>query len=89
MRQSWRLLLSIALVMGSVQAVSAQEQMKFGVVGPHSGPAPGGQSTLLGAKVAAAEINAAGGLLNGRKIEIVTPIPAASPPSRSARTGGL
>lgn len=39
---------------------------------PHSGPALGGQSTLLGSQVAAEEINAAGGLLDGRKIEIVT-----------------
>jgi branched-chain amino acid transport system substrate-binding protein len=72
MRQSWRLLQSIALVMASIQAVCAQEPIKLGVVGPHSGPALGGQSTLLGSQVAAEEINAAGGLLDGRKIEIVT-----------------
>ena len=39
--------------------------------GPHSGPALGGQSTLIGARVAAQEINGGGGLLGGRKIEIV------------------
>jgi branched-chain amino acid transport system substrate-binding protein len=71
MRRSWGLSLSTALVMASIQAASAQEPIKLGVVGPHSGPALGGQSTLLGAQVAAEEINAAGGLLDGRKIEIV------------------
>ena len=71
MRRSWRLSLSIALVMASVQAASAQEPIKLGVVGPHSGPALGGESTLLGAQVAAQEINATGGLLDGRRIEIV------------------
>jgi branched-chain amino acid transport system substrate-binding protein len=41
-------------------------------VGPHSGPAAyDGQSNLIGAEIAAQEINAAGGLLGGRKIEIV------------------
>jgi branched-chain amino acid transport system substrate-binding protein len=50
----------------------AQEPIKIGVVGPHTGPAAyDGQSTLYGARVAAEEINKAGGLLGGRKIEIV------------------
>ena len=49
----------------------AQEPMKLGVVGPHSGPAaPDGLSSLIGAQLAAKEINEAGGIL-GRKIEIV------------------
>jgi branched-chain amino acid transport system substrate-binding protein len=52
--------------------VSAQEPIKIGVIGPHSGPAAfDGQSNLIGAQVAADEINKAGGLLGGRKIEIV------------------
>ena len=63
--------LSMVLVVASMQAVWAQEPIKLGVVGPHSGPALGGQSTLTGAQVAAEEINTAGGLLGGRKIEIV------------------
>ncbi len=50
----------------------AQEPIKLGVVGPHTGPAAAdGLSTLIGAQVAAQEINGAGGLLGGRKIEIV------------------
>ena len=65
-------LLSLALIVGVLQAVPAQEPIKIGVVGPHSGPAAyDGQSNLLGAEIAAQEINAAGGLLGGRKIEIV------------------
>src|SRR5918996_1546970 len=72
MRRLWGVLLSAAFVIGTLQAVPAQESIKIGVVGPHSGPAAyDGQSTLIGAQVAADEINAAGGLLGGRKIEIV------------------
>jgi branched-chain amino acid transport system substrate-binding protein len=72
MRRSWTLLMSAALVIAAIRAVPAQEPIKLGVVGPHSGPAAfDGQSTLIGAQVAAQEISAAGGLLGGRKIEIV------------------
>ncbi len=72
MNRPWTVLMSIALVIAAIQAVPAQEPIKLGVVGPHSGPAAfDGQSTLIGAQVAAQEINAAGGLLGGRKIEIV------------------
>src|SRR5262245_51875923 len=72
MKRPWTLLTSVALAIVVIQAVPAQEPIKLGVVGPHSGPAAfDGQSTLIGAQVAAQEINAAGGLLGGRKIEIV------------------
>jgi branched-chain amino acid transport system substrate-binding protein len=72
MRRRWDVLLSTGLVIGTLQVVSAQEPIKIGVVGPHSGPAAyDGQSTLIGAQVAADELNGAGGLLGGRKIEIV------------------
>jgi branched-chain amino acid transport system substrate-binding protein len=72
MRRPWTLSISVALVIAAIQVVPAQEPIKLGVVGPHSGPAAyDGQSTLIGAQVAAQEINAAGGLLGGRKIEIV------------------
>jgi branched-chain amino acid transport system substrate-binding protein len=72
MRRLWGILLLTALVVGTLQAVPAQEPIKLGVVGPHSGPAAyDGQSTLIGAQVASDEINKAGGLLGGRKIEIV------------------
>ena len=72
MRRPWTVLMSVALVIAAIQVVPAQEPIKLGVVGPHSGPAAfDGQSTLIGAQVAAQEINAAGGILGGRKIEIV------------------
>jgi len=71
MRRSWSLSISLALVIANIQGASAKEPIRLGVVGPHSGLALGGQSTLIGAQVAAQEINAAGGLLGGRKIEIV------------------
>ena len=40
MRRPWSLSISIALVIAAIQAVPAQEPIKLGVVGPHSGPAP-------------------------------------------------
>ena len=72
MRRLWGVLISVALITATLQPVPAQEPIKIGVVGPHSGPAAyDGLSTLIGAQVAADEINSAGGLLGGRKIEIV------------------
>jgi len=72
MKRLWSVVWSLAFVIGAAQGVPAQEPIKIGVVGPHSGPAAyDGQSNLIGAQVAAEEINQAGGLLGGRKIEIV------------------
>jgi branched-chain amino acid transport system substrate-binding protein len=72
MRRLVGVLLSLAFVVTAIQTVPAQEPIKIGVIGPHSGPAAfDGQSNLIGAQVAADEINKAGGLLGGRKIEIV------------------
>src|SRR5439155_26722161 len=72
MRRRWSVLFALVLIIAAMQAVPAQEPIKIGIVGPHSGPAAyDGQSTLVGAQVAAEEINQAGGLLGGRKIEIV------------------
>ncbi|HEY7517208.1 MAG TPA: ABC transporter substrate-binding protein [Methylomirabilota bacterium] len=71
MKRVWGVLISVALITGMLQPAPAQEPLKIGVVGPHSGPAAyDGLSTLIGAQVAAEEINSAGGVL-GRKIEIV------------------
>jgi branched-chain amino acid transport system substrate-binding protein len=71
MRLRWTAALSMLLIVAAMQSV-AQEPIKIGVVGPHTGPAAyDGLSTLIGAQVAADEINAAGGLLGGRKIELV------------------
>ena len=72
MRRVWGVLISVALITATLSPVPAQEPIKIGVVGPHSGPAAyDGLSTLIGAQVAAEEINGAGGLLGGRKIEVV------------------
>ncbi len=72
MNRLWSVVLSLAFIIGAIQTVPAQEPIKIGVVGPHSGPAAyDGQSNLIGAQVAAEGINQAGGLLGGRKIEIV------------------
>jgi len=72
MKRAWSVLVSLACVVLTMQVVPAQEPIKIGVIGPHSGPAAfDGQSTLIGAQVAAEELNKAGGLLGGRKIELV------------------
>ena len=72
MKRLVSVLLSLAFSVAAIQVAPAQEPIKIGVVGPHSGPAAfDGQSNLIGAQVAADEINKAGGLLGGRKIEIV------------------
>jgi branched-chain amino acid transport system substrate-binding protein len=65
-------LAAMLVVGGMIYSAPAQEPIKLGVVGPHTGPAAAdGLSTLIGAQVAAQEINGAGGILGGRKIEIV------------------
>jgi len=72
MKRVVTLLIAVLVVMGAIYGAPAQEPIKLGVVGPHTGPAAAdGLSTLIGAQVAAQEINGAGGLLGGRKIEIV------------------
>jgi branched-chain amino acid transport system substrate-binding protein len=72
MTRVWTVLVSLVIIVAAIQVVPAQEPIKIGVVGPHSGPAAfDGQSNLIGAQVAADEINKAGGVLGGRKIEIV------------------
>src|SRR5262245_65816385 len=72
MRRLVSVVLSLTFIVVAIQGVPAQEPIKLGVVGPHSGPAAfDGQSNLIGAQVAADEINKAGGLLGGRKVEIV------------------
>ena len=51
MKRLWSVALSLAFIIGATQAVPAQEPIKIGVVGPHSGPAAyDGQSNLIGAQ---------------------------------------
>ena len=72
MKRALTVVLFLAWVVTIVHTVAAQEPIKIGVIGPHSGPAAfDGQSNLIGAQVAADEVNKAGGLLGGRKLEIV------------------
>lgn len=61
----------VVVALFAVGSPGAQEPIKLGVVGPHSGPAAyDGESTLTGARIAAQQINEGGGVL-GRKIEVV------------------
>ena len=72
MKRMATVLAAMLVVVGMIESAPAQEPIKLGVVGPHTGPAAAdGLSTLIGAQVAAQEINGAGGILGGRKIEIV------------------
>ena len=72
MKRMVTVLAAMLVVGGMMESAPAQEPIKLGVVGPHTGPAAAdGLSTLIGAQVAAQEINGAGGILGGRKIEIV------------------
>ena len=63
--------LSACALLESV-AVHAQQTVKFGLAVPLTGPAAGyGRDEKMGADLAAAEINAAGGILGKRRIELV------------------
>lgn len=66
-------LLGILFLLLAATAITgnAQQTLRIGVAGPHSGPAAfDGQQTLVGAQIAAKHINDAGGVL-GKKIEIL------------------
>lgn len=73
MFRSKRLVLVLALSMlfaGS--ALAAQDTIKIGVPGAHSGNLAGyGMGTLNACKIIAEKVNAAGGVAGGKKIEIV------------------
>jgi branched-chain amino acid transport system substrate-binding protein/urea transport system substrate-binding protein len=62
----------LALVFGPVSAAEKKEPIKIGIVLPFSGGLElFGQQGTQGAKMAVAEINAAGGVLGGRPLELV------------------
>src|SRR2546421_5511859 len=67
-------LATIVVVFGAAAAVFAQGPVKIGVLTPLSPPgdASAGQFIVRGAKMAADDVNARGGVLGGRKIELVT-----------------
>src|SRR5262247_2643841 len=66
-------LLVIVVAVASAAPASAQAPIKIGVLTPLSPPgdATAGQFIVRGAKMAAEEINGQGGVLGGRKIELV------------------
>ena len=68
-----RCLLAVLLVLGLAAPALAQKPVKIGVLTPLSPPgdASAGQFIVRGAKMAADEVNARGGVLGGRKIELV------------------
>ena len=68
------ILLAVALLLSSAATPAlAQKPVKIGVLTPLSPPgdAAAGQLIVRGAKMAAEDINARGGVLGGRKIELV------------------
>jgi branched-chain amino acid transport system substrate-binding protein len=66
-------LCAAVLLLATVAPVSAQGAVKIGVLTPLSPPgdASAGQFIVRGAKMAADDINARGGVLGGRKIELI------------------
>jgi branched-chain amino acid transport system substrate-binding protein len=66
-------LLAALLVVGLTAPASAQKPVKIGVLTPLSPPgdAAAGQFIVRGAKMGADDVNARGGILGGRKIELV------------------
>lgn len=72
-RRSAIAVLSALLMLALAPPVSAQKPVKIGVLTPLSPPGDSGAGQLIlrGAKMAAEEINARGGILGGRKVELV------------------
>ena len=72
-RTLWNSLLPTAAILLIAAPVFAQGTVKIGVLTPLSPPGDAGAGQLIvrGAKMAADEINAKGGVLGGRKIELV------------------
>ena len=70
-------LLATLLVVGLTTPALAQKPVKIGVLTPLSPPgdAAAGQFIVRGAKMGAEEVNARGGVLGGRKIELVDAFP--------------
>ena len=79
-------LLAALLVVGLSTPALAQKPVKIGVLTPLSPPgdASAGQLILRGAKMGAEEVNAHGGVLGGRKIELVVEDDSGTPEKGSA-----
>src|SRR5215472_2881116 len=79
-------LLAALLVVGLTAPALAQKPVKMGVLTPLSPPgdAAAGQFIVRGAKMGADEVNARGGVLGGRKIEVVIEDDAGTPEKGAA-----
>src|SRR2546428_3303412 len=79
-------LLAALLVVGLTVPALAQKPVKIGVLTPLSPPgdAAAGQFIVRGAKMGAEDVNARGGVLGGRKIELVIEDDAGTPEKGSA-----
>src|ERR1051326_7493695 len=78
-RRSW--LVGFLLVLGLSAPALAQGPVKIGVLTPLSPPgdASAGQFIVRGARMAADDVNARGGVLGNRKIELVIEDDAGTP----------
>ena len=79
-------LLAVLLVVGLTATAFAQKPVKIGVLTPLSPPgdAAAGQFIARGAKMGAEEVNARGGVLGGRKIELVVEDDSGTPEKGAA-----
>src|SRR2546425_3387690 len=79
-------LLAALLVVGLTVPALAQKPVKIGVLTPLSPPgdAAAGQFIVRGAKMGAEEVNARGGVLGGRKIELVVEDDSGTPEKGAA-----
>ncbi len=82
-RRRWLLAGAAAIVLGALSAppLAAAETVKLGLVAALSGPsAQSGEAITRGLSVAIDEINAAGGILGGRMIELIRRDDESNPP---------
>ena len=82
-RRRWLLTAAAAAVLGGLSAspLAAAETVKLGLVAALSGPsAQSGEAITRGLTVAIDEINAAGGILGGRMIELIRRDDESNPP---------
>src|SRR6266852_1773365 len=87
MRQLSRIGVLAVLIVGVLAAPApAQKAVKIGVLTPLSPPgdAAAGQFIVRGAKMGADEINARGGVLGGRKIELIVEDDSGTPEKGAA-----
>lgn len=72
MKWKLRTITMAASLLLAAGVTNAQEAVKIGLIEPATGPAAyDGQSVINGARLAAAQINDAGGVLGGRKLELI------------------